>query len=117
MKVLNEDFDFDQLPPDKRAEVLNAFRGIPQREMFVVGAQFYRFVTPKKGDRAPLLGNAVLNAEWWFGQRTRSQLSQLAYQQRTSLANSARSRLAVSRVFNREMEFLVRTIATSPIYG
>lgn len=117
MQPLNDDFAFDQLPASKRREVQNAFSGIPRKETYAVGTRFYRFVTPKKGEQAPLLGNSVLDAEWWFGEAVRSQLSRAAHRQRTSLGNAARSRLAVTREFNREMEYLCRILVVSPVCG
>jgi hypothetical protein len=117
MRPLNENFDFKQLPKDKRMEVLNAFLGTPRKETFPVGTHFYRFVTPKKGEHAPLLGNAILTAEWWFGEGTRSKLSRISYRGRTPLAHSARSRLSVTSAFNREMEYLCRVIVVAPICG
>lgn len=117
MRPLNEDFDFKQLPDNERVEVLNAFLETPRKETFPVGTHFYRFVTPKKGDHAPLLGNAILTAEWWFGEGTRSELSRLSHRGRTSLANSARSWLSVTSAYNREMEYLCRARAMAPICG
>ena len=117
MKILNEDFKFEQLASEVRMQVLGAFSGQPQRKLFVPGAKLYRFITPRKGATRELAGNGVLDAQWWFDSDTRLQLSKLAHISKTSLGNAARSGLAVPARFNREMEYLCSIRLTAPVFG
>lgn len=117
MKALNEDFTFDQLPEATRHEVLGAFVGVPTKFLYSPGSVFYRFVTPKKGDTTELAGNGVLDAYWWFDEKTRAHLSAFAMRQKISLAKVVRAGLGVTSNFNREMEYLCSILLTAPVYG
>lgn len=117
MKALNEDFTFEQLPSNTRAEVLEAFTTSPTKVCYSPGQVFYRFVTPRKGVEAELSGNGILDGYWWFDEQTRAHLSVLAWRQKIAFAKAARSRLGVTADFNREMEYFCSIYLTAEVYG
>ena len=114
---LNADFEFSQLSDKLRQEVLAAFHGTPRKVTFAPGVMFYRWVTPRKGDSPELSGNGVLDGRWWFSMEVWNRITRAAFRKNTPIRNAARSKLAVTTAFNREMEYMCRIVLQAPVCG
>lgn len=97
-------FDFlRDATTDERA----AFEGLPSRIALPAGTKLYRFLTPAS--------NHVLPAKWWYPGDTFTALLRLASAAHCSLAEAARSRLAVTVAWNRDMSHLCVVLTKVPI--
>lgn len=110
VRPLNVEEDAQHFPPDH----MRSFVGLPQKRVFSVGTRFYRFITPQRGDHC---GNHVLVGNFWFGESMWSRLCRLSFKSRRTLIETARNRFAVTRAFNREMEYLCGIILCEPVCG
>jgi hypothetical protein len=110
MNILNGDFDMAKSDP--RAVV--AFTRPPRRVLLGAGDQLYRFTslpTPAFG------GNELFKSPWWYPKQTFNSIVRVANRTGTALADTARSRLAVSRNWNPTMESLAIIELTKPVYA
>lgn len=108
--ILNHDYDFSKAPPD----VQNAFIGKPQRTQLETGTRLFRLITTEDETRP---GNGILTGQWWFDLATRQRLSQTAYRTGATLPAVTQSRLAVTRKFSAEMEYLCAIILKKPVFA
>jgi hypothetical protein len=106
MAVLNETFVFerDASPDDRRA-----FRGAPTRQLLPVGAKLYRFVTPTN--------NEILKGRWWYSKETFRRILQLAATSGSSVSDTVRSRLAITKDWNPTLDWMCQVQLTKPVYA
>jgi hypothetical protein len=110
MDILNERFDITQAGND----VLFAFRGAPRKTLFRAGDRLYRLTSLPFGD---FRGNGIFTSPWWYTQSTFNGLLRTAQRTDSTFANTARSRLAVTKEWNPTMEWLVIVQLSKPAYG
>ena len=110
MDILNATFDINQAAPD----VLPAFLGQARKTLFYAGDRLYRLTSLASGEFA---GNGLLTSPWWYTQATFDGLVRTAQRTQSTLVETARSRLAVTREWNPTMEWLVIVQLTRPAYG
>ena len=108
--ILNDDFDFSAAP----YEVKNAFQGWPRKIRLESNERLFRMLTTEDSTRC---GSSVLSGQWWFDLDTRMQLSQVSHQSGGTLPAAVQSKLAVTREFSQEMEYLCAIMLKKPIFA
>ena len=108
--ILNASFDIAHA----RADVLAAFKGAARKTLFNPGDRLYRLTSLPAGGFA---GNGVFTSSWWYTQATYNDLVKTARRTNSTLVDTARSRLAVTKEWNPTMAWLVIVELTKPAYG
>jgi hypothetical protein len=108
--MLNASFDISQAGP----QVLAAFRGAARKTLFNAGDRLYRLTSLPAGGFA---GNGLFTSPWWYTPATYHGLVKTATRTNSSLVDTARARLAVTREWNPTLEWLVIIQLTQPAYG
>lgn len=108
--ILNHDYDFSKAP----VEVRNAFIGRAARTRLDQGMRLFRLLTTETETRP---GNGILTGQWWFDIGTRQRLSMLAHRTNGTFPAAAQSRLAITREFSREIEFLCAIVLKKPVFA
>jgi hypothetical protein len=108
--VLNAGFDIHRDDP----KAVLAFTQLPERVLFHRGDRLYRFTShPEAG----FDGNAIFSSPWWHTQKTFAGLVRTANRTRSSIVQTARSQLAVTKQWNPTMEWMVIIELLTAAYG
>ena len=105
MAILNQNLDFNTIKP----EYQRAFQGRPTKELFQPGEQFYRLITANQNHNTP--------AAWWYTKATFKELTRMAHAFNKSVPEIARSPLAVTREWNKEMNMLSIIQLNEPVFA
>jgi hypothetical protein len=111
--VLNDGPEWHHIPAQDRS----AFRGTPVKTLVQPQRMLCRFITtesPKRGIR----GNETFKSSLWMDWSTTvSMLARWSAAGRIAPREVIRARMAVPQLFSPELDSLVQTIFTKPVYG
>jgi hypothetical protein len=110
MDILNENVDLTSADPKYRF----AFGGTPRRELFRAGDRLSRFVSLPQ---PTFEGNELFKSPWWHPQNTFNRIVRRSNRTGSSIVETARSGLAVTKAWNPTMEWLAIVELTRPAYG